>query len=76
MFDPCAPRACGIVAKDILKVLSKAKLNNKIILVDTVYTQLYFDISHIVFICFMSSVICVHAATDSSPSTGSFHFLS
>ena len=31
------------------------------------YTPLYVDISHVIFICFMLSVICVHAATDSSP---------
>ena len=31
----CAPKACGILANDILKVSSNAKLNNKIILVDT-----------------------------------------
>ena len=67
MSDPvCAPMACNIVAKDILKtVSSKAKLNNKIILVDTwspVYAPLY-CISHVVFICFMSSLTCAHAAT-------------
>ena len=73
MSDPVsAPMACNIVANDILKtVSSKAKLNNKIILVDTwspVYAPLY-CISHVVFICFMSSLIFEHAATDSDSSS-------
>ena len=83
MSDPvCAPKACGIVANDILNtanVWSKAKLNNKIILMDTwppFFTSLYFDIRHVVYIGFMSSLICAHAATDSSPCARSFHFLS
>ena len=52
-------------------ILPNAKRNNKIILVDTwspVYTPLY-CISHVVFICFMSSLICAHAATDSDSSS-------
>jgi hypothetical protein len=66
--------ASNIVANDILKtaeVSFKANMNNKIILVGTwspVYTPLY-CISHDVFICFMSSLICVHAATDSDSSS-------
>ena len=75
MSDPaCAPMVYNIVANDILKTgSSKAKLNNKIILVDTwswspVYTPLY-CISHVVFICFMSSLIFEHAATDSDSSS-------
>ena len=51
-------------------VSSKAKINNKINLVHTsppVYTPMYFVISHVVFFCFMSSLLCVHAATYYSP---------
>ena len=74
MSDPkCGPRACGIVAIDILRsaqVLSMAKLNNKINLLHTwppVYTHLYFDKCHVIFVGFMFSLLCAHAATDSSP---------
>ena len=57
-------RSPGRQCKQLCWVLSKAKLNNKII-----YTSLY-CISNIVFNCFMSSLICAHAATDSDfPST-------
>ena len=69
MSDPvCSPMVCNIVANDIVKTefSSKAKLNNKIILVDTwspVYNPLYCT-SLFVFICFMSSLICAHAKTD------------
>ena len=70
MSDPvCAPIAYNIVENDIF--LSKGKLNNKIILVDAwspVYTPLYCK-SHVVFISFMSSLICAHAATDSDSSS-------
>ena len=31
-----------------------------------VFTPLYFDISHVIFVCFMSSLLCVHAVTESS----------
>ena len=64
------PAPCAYLGHVAL-LSSKAKLNNKIILVDTlspVYIQVY-CISHVVFICFMSSLICVHAATDSDSSS-------
>ena len=74
------PSVCGNVAKDIwrtARVLSKAKLNNKINLVYTwphVYTPLFFHIGHVVFVSFMLSLLalfhlcfCVHATTDFSP---------
>ena len=32
-----------------------------------VYTDLFFDIGHVVFVGFLSSLVCVHAATYSSP---------
>ena len=64
MSNPvCRPRACDIVPNYILKmaqVLSKAKLNKEINLV------LLFDICTVVFVCFLSSLLCAHhAATDS-----------
>jgi hypothetical protein len=64
------PAPCAYLGHVAL-LSSKAKLNNKIILVDTlspVYIQVY-CISHVVFICFMSSLICAHAATDSDSSS-------
>ena len=54
------PAPCAYLGHVAL-LSSKAKLNNKIILVDTlspVYIQVY-CISHVVFICFMSSLFAL-----------------
>ena len=62
--------ACGIVVNDILinaRVSSKARLNDKINTWPCVYTPLYIDISHVVFVCFMSYFLCAHSAIDFSP---------
>jgi hypothetical protein len=53
----CGPRACDIVGNYILRivwVLFKTKLNKKINLF------LLFDICTVVFVCFLSSLLCAH----------------
>ena len=54
----------------LAKVLAEAKLNKTVNLMYTwqhVYSLPYIDISHVVFVGFISSLLCAHAATDSSP---------
>ena len=51
-------------------LLPRAKLSSTVNIVHTcppVYTLLCFVISHVVFVCFMLSLFCEHASTDSSP---------
>ena len=62
------PKVCGTRYFENCMGLAKAKLNNIINLVHTwppVYTPLNLDIRHVVFVCFMLSLFCAHAATDS-----------
>ena len=54
----------------LAKVLAEAKLNKTVNLMYTwpdAYTLPFIDLTHVVSVCFISSLLCAHAATDSSP---------